>query len=457
MVRRIRTRVPRRPVVGIAGLGYMGLATGLAFARRRVSTVAYDIRVDLRERLRSGKSPIYEAGLLPLLRGEVGSGRFRILESWDDLVRQASVLFVCLPTPRGPGGRIDLRPLRQGVREAGLALRGGRDFRLLVVKSTVIPGTTEGFVRPLLERVSGRDSTTLGVASNPEFLAEGSMVRDALSPERIVVGVAGARDERLLRSVYRNFPAPVVALSPTEAELVKYASNAFLALKVSFANELSRLVERIGGNIDRVMEGVGRDSRIGSRFLSAGPGFGGSCFEKDVAALATRARDLDVPLPLVGELTHANLIQTRHAANLVRDAIGDVRGKTIAILGLAFKAGTDDVRESRALPLAADLVRAGATVRAHDPVATENFRMLWERARGAGGRGLTLCATVEESLRDADAAVLQAAWPLYRQWPARWSKLMRGALVVDLRRGIPERQRHRGDFEWVGLGVAQKG
>ena len=451
-----RRRGVPAPVVGVAGLGYMGLATGLAFARRQVPTVAYDIRPELRRTLRSGKTSIHEDGLRALLRDEVRSGRFVVVDRWDDLVGRANVIFLCLPTPRGPGGRIDLRPIRQGVREAGAALRGRTGYRLLVVKSTVVPGTTEGVVRPLLERISDRDSTTLGVASNPEFLAEGNMVRDALDPERIVVGVSGPREERLLRSVYRTFPAPVLSLTPTEAELVKYASNAFLALKVTFANEVSRLVERVGGNIDRVMEGVGRDSRVGSKFLSAGPGFGGSCFEKDVAALVSRARELGVPFPLLGQLTTANRTQTRHATALVRDAVGDLQGKSIALLGLAFKAGTDDVRESRALPIAEDLVRAGATVRAHDPVATEKFRSVWEKNRPRGGNRLSFCSTVEESLQKADAAVIQAAWPIYRRWPARWAKLMRRPLVVDLRRGIAEPLRHRGDFEWVGLGVARE-
>jgi UDPglucose 6-dehydrogenase len=434
----------------------MGLATGLAFARRHVPTVGYDVLPERRRLLRAGKSPIYEEGLRPLLRSEIRSGRFRVVDSWEDLVRQANVIFLCLPTPRGPAGRIDLRPIRRGVREVGMALEGGTDFRLLVVKSTVVPGTTERIVRPLLERVSGRDSTSLGVASSPEFLAEGSMVRDSLDPERIVVGVAGAREERLLRSVYRNFPAPLVVLTPTEAELVKYASNAFLALKVTFANEVSRLVERLGGNIDRVMEGVGRDSRVGSKFLSAGPGFGGSCFEKDVAALVNRARELGDPLPLLGRLLTANGAQTRHATALVRDTVGDLRGKSIALLGLAFKAGTDDVRESRALPIADELVRAGARVRAHDPAATRNFRAVWEESKPRSEKGFVFCSTVEEALRNADVAVIQAAWPAYKRWPERWSRLMRRPLIVDLRRGLPEKIRHRGDFEWVGLGVARQ-
>lgn len=435
----------------------MGLATALAFAHRRVPTVGYDIRPELRQRLRSGRSLIYEKGLLPLLRSEVRSHRFGVVDGWTELVRQATVIFLCLPSPRGPTGRIDLGPIEQGVRELGGALRGGTEFRLVVMKSTVVPGTTESMVRPLLEQVAGRDSATLGVASNPEFLAEGSMVHDALDPERIVVGVSGTREARLLRSVYRDFPSPLVVLTPTEAELVKYSSNAFLALKVTFANEISRVAERVGGDIDRVMDGVGRDSRVGPKFLSAGPGFGGSCFEKDVAALTERARELGVPVPLLGQLVPANGAQTRHAADLVREAVGGLEGTSIALLGLAFKAGTDDVRESRAVPIAEELVRAGATLRVHDPAALDNFRTIWGQREPGGPDGLVFCTTVEEALDQADAAVIQAAWPAYRRWLPRWSRLMRRPLVVDLRRALPERLRHRGDFEWVGLGVGRAG
>ena len=455
MVRNQPTRRRPRPTVGIAGLGYMGLATALAFAHRGLRTVGYDIRPELRQRLRSGRSPIYEKGLVPLLRSEVRSHRFEVVDSWEELVREATVLFLCLPSPRGPTGQIDLGPIEQGARELGEALRGGMDFRLVVVKSTVVPTTTERVVRPLLERVAGRDPTTLGVASNPEFLSEGNMVHDALDPERIVVGVSSSRDERLLRLVYEKFPAPLLVLTPTEAELVKYASNAFLALKVTFANEISRVAERVGGDIDHVMEGVGRDSRVGPKFLSAGPGFGGSCFEKDVAALTERARELGAPMPLLDHLLPANGEQTRHATELIRAALGDLKGTSVALLGLAFKAGTDDVRESRALPIAEELVGAGATVRAHDPVALDNFRSAWAQRDLPRPDGLVFCSTPEEALTGADAAVIQAAWPVYRRWPRSWSRRMRRPLVVDLRRSVPARLRRRGDFEWVGLGVGR--
>lgn len=444
----------KRVTVGIAGLGYMGLATGLGFADRGVSVVGYEVRADVRRALARGRTKIHEPGIEELLRRGLKSDRFRLVDSWVALLREAEVIFLCLPTPRRPDGHIDLRPMLRGVRELAEALRTPSPPRLIVVKSTVVPGTTEEVLRPALERASGRRAPSLTVASNPEFLAEGSMVRDVLEPERIVLGVGNPADERTLRAIYRGFPAPVIALSPTGAELVKYASNAFLALKVTFVNEVARLAEAVGSDVDPVAAAVGLDSRIGGKFLSAGPGFGGSCFEKDVRALVARSHDLGVRPRMLEALVPSNEDQTRHAFDIVRGALGTLRGRRIAILGLAFKAGTDDVRESRAFPLAKYARSAGATVRLHDPVALENFRKAWTVAEGSGSAGVRFCATVTEALENADAAVLQAAWPDYLAFPPTWSRRMRHPLVVDLRRALPPHVRRRTDLRWVGLGTA---
>jgi len=440
------------PSVGIAGLGYMGLATGVGFAARGCPTVGFDIRAEARRDLRRGRTSIREPGLDPLFARATRTGRFRPVDSWDDLVRASRVIFLCLPTPRRPSGSIDLRPLLSGVRDLGLALRGVPGRRLVVVKSTVVPGTTANRVRPLLEQVSRRSRTDLGVASNPEFLAEGSMIRDVLTPERIVIGVDDRRDAALLRRVYRGFPAPILELTPSGAELVKYASNAFLATKVAFVNEISRLSERIGVEIDPVAEAVGLDSRIGAKFLVAGPGFGGSCFEKDVRALASRARELGVRLPLVESLVPTNDAQTHHAFEIIRDALGGLRRRRIALLGLSFKSGTDDVRETRALPIALEALRGGAEVRVHDPVATRKFLALWKELVGSRLGPPIACNRVTEALRGADAAVVHSPWPEYLRFPSSWTGIMRKPLVIDLRRALPPAVRRRSDLRWVGLG-----
>jgi len=446
--------VKARPRVGIAGLGYMGLSTGLGFAQRGLRVQGFEIRSEVRRELRKGRTTFHEPDLPSLLRTHVENGRFSVVDDWTTLVEASDVIFLCLPTPRRPDGRIDLRPLMKGVDQLGRALKE-RDRRLLVVvKSTVVPGTTEGIVRPRLEETTGRGDLDLGVAANPEFLAEGSMVRDVLFPERIVVGVSSERDGSLLGEVYRGFRAPLLVLSPTGAELVKYASNAYLAMKVTFANELSRISERAGVDVDEVTRAVGLDSRIGPKFLGAGPGFGGSCFEKDVRALVVRAHELGVRPRVLESLVPSNEDQTAHAYSLVRSIVGPVRGRSLAVLGLAFKAGTDDVRETRALPLVARAARDGALVRVHDPVALVKFRDLWLKERRSSAGRVRFCSTVTEALDGADAAILHSPWPEYLSFPRDWTARMRTPIVIDLRRALPGSVRRRSDLRWVGLGTA---
>jgi len=442
-----------RPRVGIVGLGYMGLATGLGFAAHGLRVTGFDVKEEIREAVRRGEAPYHEPGLDRVLRAQRKAGRLGVAETTEELVRTSEAIFLCVPTPSRPSGRIDLRPLRQSVVDVARALRPLSGYRLVVVKSTVVPGTTESIVTPLLRRRSGRPPELLGVASNPEFLAEGSMVHDALSPERIVVGVADSRALAVLHRAYRPFRAPLIALTPSGAELVKYSANAFLALKVSFANEIARLSDRLGANVDEVMEAVGRDARIGPRFLSAGPGFGGSCFAKDLKALTVRSRDLGVRLRSTEVALRINAEQLAYVRGVIRSAVGPLSGKRIALLGLSFKAGTDDVRETRALPIAAGLVEEGARVQGHDPVAIDNFRSLWQTTRISSRGRLDFCTTVEETLLGADAAILQADWPEYSRWPAAWTSLMRRPVLVDLRRAVDPARARRAGLMVIGIGA----
>ncbi len=445
------------PVVGIVGVGYMGIATGLAFAHRGRSVVAYDIDRGVRAALRKGRSPYREPGLAELLGRESRRDRFHIVDSLSELARRAECIFLCVSTPPGPGGRVDLRPIRSASRALGAALREVRGFRTVVVKSTVVPGTTDEVIAPILRRTSGRSARTLGVAVNPEFLSEGRMVRDAIHPARIVLGASGARAARAVRRAYAGFSAPIVALSPTEAELVKHGSNAFLALKVSYANELSRWTERLGGDVDRVAEAVGADPRIGPEFLRAGPGFGGSCFDKDLRAFRRRAQELGLGSRIADAALGINDDQTRHAVELVQRAGGPLRGREVAVLGLAFKAGTDDVRESRAFPIVEALLAAGARVRVHDPSALANFRREWARRSPRRSARLRFVRTAEAAVTGADLAVLQTDWPEYLRWPSAWSRRMRRPRLVDLRRRVPAPVARRAGLEVFALGRGASG
>jgi len=449
----VKRRLRSTPTIGIVGVGYMGIATGLAFAHRGIRVYGYDRSARVRAAVARGVSPYREAGLAELLRAERRRGRFSVVESVEQLVALADLLFLCVPTPPRRDGAVDLRPLRLAAKEVGTAVRGVSGPRVVVVKSTVVPGTTEATVAPILRRSSGRGPRLLGVAVNPEFLSEGRMVRDALSPERIVIGTSDARTARWLRRVYARFPAPVVELTMNEAELVKHASNAFLALKVSYANELSRWTERMGGDVDAVTAAVGADPRIGPAFLNAGPGFGGSCFDKDLRAFVRRGEEVGAPARTARAALDVNDEQTKHAFELVRSAAAPLRGKAVAVLGLAFKVGTDDVRESRAFPIVQRLVADGARVRLHDPVARRNFEREWRRRHGGASGRVGFSSTVAGALRGADVAVLQAEWPEYIRWSSAWSRSMRRPVLVDLRRAIPAAVALRTGLEVVALGV----
>ncbi len=435
------------------GLGYMGLATGLAFAGHGLAVIGYDIDPAIRSSVSRGKIPFHEAGLEPLLKSQLQNGRFRVVDSVRKLCEVAEGIFLCVPTPSQRNGSIDLRPVQRSAEEVGDSLRAAEGRRLVVVKSSVVPGTTESVVAPIVYRRSGRSARQIGVGCNPEFLAEGRMVDDALHPSRIVIGTNDSVSSSWLRRVYRPFRAPIFNLTPAGAELVKYAANTFLALKISYANEVARIADRIGANVDAVMAAVGHDPRIGQQFLAAGPGFGGSCFEKDLKALMKCSSEFGVRLRTGETALIVNAEQLAYSLNLIRAVASPLSGKQVCLLGLSFKAGTDDVRETRALGIARALLDSGAKVRGHDPVSIEPFRRLWLRHYRGDSEAIQLFPTVEKALKDADVAVLQADWPLYRRWSPAWSQLMRRPLVVDLRRALDPRKARVLGLTLVGLGA----
>ncbi len=442
------------PRIGVVGLGYVGLTTAAAFAAKGRSVVGYHWDPARRSVVRAGRAPVHEPGLSALLRRVVRSGRLAVAEEPLELVRRSDLQFVCVPTPSRPDGSVDLSHVRASCRTLGASLRDVRGWRAVVLKSTVIPGTTDGVAGPMLARASGRVlGRTLGVASNPEFLAEGTAVRDALAPSRIVLGVSDTRTEAALRGAYRGFRAPTVALSPTAAELVKYTSNAMLATRVSFANEMAGLAERLHVDVYPVMRAAGLDPRIGSRFLDAGPGFGGSCFTKDLRALLARARSLRVALPVTSGALSVNATQAAHVVDLAERAVGSLRGVRVALLGLSFKPGTGDVRESRAYPMLRELLRRGARVRLHDPEAGPAFVALLDpRAVADRGDRCRLVPDLATAIRGADLALIQCDWDSYRRAPtALWGRLAR-KLVVDARRTLDPDALARQGIRYVAVG-----
>ena len=449
---------PSSPTVGIVGLGYVGMAAAAAFAHYGVRVVGFDLDAGRIQALRKGTTPILEEGLGALLRSAFASRRLLLSDSLADLAQRCEVIFLCVQTPATSDGAIDLSYLAQAALDLGRALHSVGKWRLVVVKSTVVPGTAEGLVSDVLKN-SGplRPGRDFAVASNPEFLAEGTLVKDALHPARIVIGVSEAKSSRLLRALYRRFPAPVRVLPVAAAELVKYASNAMLALRVSYANEMARLARKAGVDIDPVLTAVGEDPRIGPHFLRAGPGFGGSCFSKDVRALASWARDHGVETPVLTATLDGNELQALHVVELTEEALGGLSGRRVALLGLSFKPGTSDVRDSRAYPIMEALLRDGADVVLHDPHAADAFRHgLSPSATREIGQRLSFAPSLKAALRGADGAIVQADWPEYRRLPPHAWRTLRGRVVIDTRRTLARDRLRAAGVRCVALGVGER-
>ena len=421
--------------VGIIGTGYVGLVTGACLAHLGQSVTCIDKDSERIATLTRGTTPIHEEGLDDLLVEGVANGRLRFADDLTCLV-DADISMICVGTPSGPDG-IDLSALRQASAGIGQVLRGQNRYHVVVVKSTVVPGTTDQVVRTELEAASGRVvGHTLGLAMNPEFLSQGSAVRDNLNPDRLIIGAWDARSGDTLATMYRDYSAPMLRMSLRNAEMCKYAANAFQATLISFANQIASICEHIPGadheavlesvHLDRILQPEGRPAGA-IRFLKGGIGFGGSCFPKDLAALQHFAGEIGAPSEMIDAVLATNRRRPDDVIARLEQILGGLEGRTISILGLAFKPGTDDVRESPGIALAERLLARKAVVRTHDPLAATR-----QRARAAMSTGIAIANTVEAALTDADAVILATAWPDYRtcDWAAL-SRRMKQALIYD--------------------------
>jgi UDPglucose 6-dehydrogenase len=414
--------------IAVVGAGYVGLCTAVAFAEHGHRCVLVDVDPKKVAMIRSARTPFFEPGLDEALARHVRSGG---IEATDDLaaaVQGADATFLAVGTPQDKSGAIDLAYVRQAAFQVGQALRARTEPHVVVTKSTVVPGTTEGVVAVEVARGRGGELGPVAIANNPEFLKEGAALHDALHPDRIVVGGRGAAPAQVW-PLYAKFTCPKVTVDPPTAEMIKYAANAFLAVKITTSNEVANLCEKVGVDWMKVAEGIGLDARINPLFLRAGIGYGGSCFPKDVAALRAVADQHHVDTPVLDAVTHLNELQPLRAVDLLRDLVGELKGKRIALLGLAFKPETDDVRETRALPIHLALEAAGAHVVSYDPKGAENFRKLCPSVH--------LAASAEEALRGAEGVIVATEWQEFRKLdPATLKRLMARAAVVDGRRAL---------------------
>jgi len=425
--------------VAIAGAGYVGLTTGACLCELGHSVSIVEIDPSRLDRLSRGESPFYEPGLSPLLARHLGSA-LRVTGSLGEALAGTRILFACVGTPPRPTGAPDLTFLRKllaDLRQMGPGWAGGEQ-PVVVLKSTVPPGTNRWAQQFLGDRFA--------VASNPEFLREGTAVADFFHPDRIVVGAESAHAADLVASLYQTVNAPLIKTGWEEAELVKYATNAFLAVKVTFANEVAALCDSLGADAPAVLRALGLDQRVGERFLSPGPGFGGSCLPKDLAALRWKSRRLGVRLDLLPAALRAN----RRQRQRITAKLGDLAGKRVAVWGLAFKAGTDDVRESASLEIIPQLLSQGATVAAHDPEARLTFARACPPERNPG---LTLVADPWEALAGADALLILTEWPIYRSAsPHEIRTAMAGDLLVDARNLLNPEDAARAGLRYIGVG-----
>jgi UDPglucose 6-dehydrogenase len=410
--------------IAMIGTGYVGLVSGACFADFGHQVTCVDKDAGKVASLRRGEIPIFEPGLDALVASNVKAGRLDFTTDLSAPVAEADAVFIAVGTPSRRGdGHADLTYVYSAAREIAAALSG---FTVVITKSTVPVGTGDEVERLIRET---NPSADVEVASNPEFLREGAAIRDFKFPDRIVVGTSDARARKALGDIYRPLSlnqAPLMYTARRTAELIKYAANAFLATKITFINEIADLSEKVGADVQEVARGIGLDNRIGSKFLHAGPGFGGSCFPKDTRALVKIAQDHDVQLRIVEAVLGVNDNRKRAMARKVSGLAGNLRGKTVAVLGLTFKPDTDDMREAPSIPLVTGLVDMGAKVRAHDPVGMEQARKELP--------DIEYCDDPYDCVKGAHALVIVTEWVQYRALDLeRLKSAMAQPVVVDLR------------------------
>lgn len=418
--------------IAVVGTGYVGLTTGACLASLGHRVVCADVDVVKVARLRAGQVDILEPGLIELVGEGQAAGRLRFTPDVKTAVANAEVVFLCLPTPMGAGGAADLSAVESVARDLREVLPYGT---VVVCKSTVPVGTSQRVAELL-----GRED--VAVVSNPEFLREGSAVRDFLHPDRIVVGSDSPQAAERVAALFAKLGAPTVLMDAASAEMVKYAANCFLAMKLSYVNAVAELCELVGADVSSVTDGMGYDRRIGQSFLKPGPGWGGSCLPKDTHAMVRIAESVGVDFALVKATIDTNHRQQRRVVDKVREAVGGtLAGARIGILGLAFKAGTNDLRDSPALAVAELLAFEGAELVAYDPEIREPLV------------GMTVVDDAYTAVRDADAVVLLTEWPEFRtlDW-ARVAGLMNGVLVLDTRNHLDEDALRRAGLLREGLG-----
>jgi UDPglucose 6-dehydrogenase len=433
--------------IAMIGTGYVGLVTGACFSEFGVEVVCVDKDENKIDRLNNGEIPIYEPGLDALVAANVKAGRLSFTTNLSDAVKEADAVFIAVGTPSRRGdGHADLSYVYSAAAEIARNLNG---YTVIVTKSTVPVGTGNEVGKIIC---NARPDAEFDVASNPEFLREGSAIEDFMRPDRVVIGTDSEAAQEVMRKLYRPLfliETPILFTSRQTAELIKYAANTFLATKITFINEVADLCEKVGADVQDVAKGIGLDGRIGSKFLHAGPGYGGSCFPKDTLALVRTAQTVESPLRIVEAVVDINNKRKKQMANRIVEACGgSVDGKTIGILGLAFKPNTDDMRDAPSLDIIAALQKAGAVIRAYDPESMDEAKTMM--------KDVVWCDSAYEAMDGVDALSIVTEWNEFRALNLdRVKSLLKTPILVDLRNIYDAAEMNAAGFKYSCIGRPQ--
>jgi nucleotide sugar dehydrogenase len=420
--------------IGFIGLGYVGLTSAICFSFKGYTCYGYDIDKEKIKKLKDGILPIYEKDLDKYFI-QVYDKSFIPTDNLKELIENSKLIFITVGTPSREDGSINLQYVEEACKNIGECLKEIKnDYKVIIIKSTVIPGTTENLALPIIEKFGIKLGKDFGLVVNPEFLREGNAVYDTLNPDRIIIGYKEEKDGNILEEFYKeiykeNIP-PILKTNFVNAELIKYANNAFLATKISFINMIANLCQTLkGADVEEIAKGIGLDKRIGKEFLKAGLGYGGSCFPKDLEALLSFAKKLNVELPLLEATIKINNNQYYKAIEMAKIELKNLKGRTISILGLSFKANTDDIRNAVSIKIVNELLKEGANIKVYDPKAMENFKKLFN------DKNIYFAKNVEDCLESSECAIIVTEWEEFKRIkPETFLKLMKYPLVIDGRR-----------------------
>ena len=440
--------------ITIVGLGYVGLTMAVCLAEKGIATVGLDSDKKKIELINNGSSPFYEPQLETMISRALDSGTLKIVDDYQKALRDSYIIFITVGTPSLSDGSINLEQINSVINSIGKITRDRKSYYLIVIRSTVTPGTTGKIIKPILESTSGRTcGKDFGLCTNPEFLKEGSSVQDMLGPDRIIIGEHDKKSGNILEDFYRQFyfdnMPNLIRTSLENAELIKYVNNAFLATKISFINSIANLCEKIpNSDVEVIARGIGLDPRISPLFLKAGLGWGGSCLPKDLKAVLNYSRKQGLDLPIVDAALRINESQPILAIDKARKALGGLKGKNIAILGLAFKPNTDDVRNAVSIRIIDKFLMEGAIVRAFDPVANENMKQIF-------GERIYYASSIEDCIKGTDCCVIVTEWEIFKNIrSSNFKALMKRPLIIDGRK-IFDKNEFKNDLEYFAIGSGE--